>query len=724
MTASLDEASTGYNLDAPIGTSTYFYLLLGDNAGGYSSDANDFDAYALHVDIGSEYGVVALDLTTDTNFLICDRFGNPLVASTDYGDFSGYTFTALDSLYYIVTYSSGAGFYGLRAENFSNEELNGIGEFVRAGETYSASIDYASDSDHYLFNATAGHTYSLVITTSIDGLFMVVADVDTGERIWSEVTSSGVYTFTAPYTGTFDLALSADDFYATGSYSFIAGEIDRPPVITSNGGGDHASVAISENSRFVTTVTASEGSGGPSLMYTISGGADAARFQIDRNTGALSFIAAPDFEAPADAERDNVYDVTVEVSDGTLTDTQEIAVTVKNLTPETVMGTGVDDTLRGTAEREVFMGLAGADTVTYEFATAAVIASLSAPAGNAGFAAGDTYNSIENLRGSGFADRLTGDAGNNILMGGGGVDLMEGGLGNDTYAIDLLTDVVTEAANAGIDLVRVNVATAGGTYTLAANVENSTLTNAVAFNLMGNGLNNVLTGNAQDNVILGGSGVDTMAGGLGNDTYGIDLLADVVTEAANAGIDLVRVNVATAGGTYNLAANVENSTLTNGVAFNLSGNGLNNVLTGNALANVLRGLEGNDSLSGAGGNDTLFGGLGNDTLSGGSGADVFVFNFAPNLSTNFDRITDFNVADDTIQLENAVFTALGLATGTLSAAAFATGAAALDAADRVIYNPATGALFYDTNGSAAGGAIQIAALNTGLALTHNDFLII
>ena len=724
MTASLDEASTGYRLDAPIGPATSFYLLLGDNARGYSNAANDFDAYALHVDIGSNYAVAAFDLTTNAGFRICDRFGNSFAGSIDFGDYSAYAFTARDSLYYIVTYSDGAGFYRLRAENISFMELNGIGEFITAGQTYTAAIDYASDSDHYLFNAVAGHTYGLVVTTSLPDLFIALADVDTGERISVDATSGGVYTFTAPYTGTFDLALSSNSFYTTGVYSFIAGEIERSLVITSNGGGDSAAVAILENSRTVTTVTASARPGAPGLSYTIIGGADAARFQINSATGALSFVAAPSFEAPSDVGGDNIYDVIVQVSDGSLSDAQAIAVTVKNQSPETVTGTGADDTLRATAEREVFMGLLGSDTVTYELATAAVIASLSAPAGNTGFAAGDTYNSIENLRGSAFGDSLTGDAGANALFGGGGVDTMAGGLGNDTYGIDLLTDVVIEAENAGIDLVRVNVGTAGGTYSLAANIENSTLTNGVAFNLFGNALNNVLTGNAQDNVLLGAGGVDTMAGGLGNDTYGIDLLTDVVTEAANAGIDLVRVNAGTAGGTYSLAANVENSTLTNGVAFNLFGNALNNVLTGNALANVMRGLEGNDSLNGAGGNDTLFGGLGNDTLTGGAGADVFVFNFAPNLSSNFDRITDFSVADDTIQLENAVFTDLGLATGTLSAAAFVTGTAALDAADRIVYNSATGALFYDSNGSAAGGAIQIAALSAGLALTYNDFMII
>ena len=127
---------------------------------------------------------------------------------------------------------------------------------------------------------------------------------------------------------------------------------------------------------------------------------------------------------------------------------------------------------------------------------------------------------------------------------------------------------------------------------------------------------------------------------------------------------------------------------------------------------------------GNGGTDRLFGGLGNDTLTGGAGADSFIFNTTPNATTNRDTITDFNVTDDTIELENAIFTALGTATGTLSAGAFVIGAAALDAADRVVYNSGTGALFYDSNGNAAGGSVQIATLTTGLLLTNADFLII
>lgn len=102
------------------------------------------------------------------------------------------------------------------------------------------------------------------------------------------------------------------------------------PVITSNGGGATATIAIDETLTAVTTVTATDPDG-PSLTYTIVGGADAALFTIDPATGALVFNTAPDFEHPADQNHDNVYDVIVQASDGDNTDRQTLSVTVGNV---------------------------------------------------------------------------------------------------------------------------------------------------------------------------------------------------------------------------------------------------------------------------------------------------------------------------------------------------------------------------------------------------------
>jgi Ca2+-binding RTX toxin-like protein len=234
--------------------------------------------------------------------------------------------------------------------------------------------------------------------------------------------------------------------------------------------------------------------------------------------------------------------------------------------------------------------------------------------------------------------------------------------------------------------------------------------------LSGKGGNDKLSGGAGDDTLSGDSGVDTLIGGEGNDIYVIDNTLDAVTENPNEGADLVRSSV-----TYTLTDNVENLTLIGAAAINGIGNTLNNVLTGNSTANLLDGGRGNDILSGASGNDTLSGGLGNDLLTGGAGQDVFRFNSA--LVANIDKINDFVVAEDTIQLDNAIFTKF-TATGVLNSANFRIGSVSADAGDYIVYNKVTGALLYDADSSGAGTAVQIAMLGMNLALTNADFVVI
>jgi serralysin len=156
----------------------------------------------------------------------------------------------------------------------------------------------------------------------------------------------------------------------------------------------------------------------------------------------------------------------------------------------------------------------------------------------------------------------------------------------------------------------------------------------------------------------------------------------------------------------------------------LAGGNAGDRLDGGTENDTLTGNGGNDTLLGQAGNDTLFGGLGNDSLTGGSNSDFFVFNTALNASTNKDTITDFNHVDDTIKLENAIFTKLGAGVHALSAAFFRIGTHAIDANDYVIYNNATGALSYDNDGNGAHAAIQFATLTGHPAIAYNDFQVI
>jgi len=201
------------------------------------------------------------------------------------------------------------------------------------------------------------------------------------------------------------------------------------------------------------------------------------------------------------------------------------------------------------------------------------------------------------LNGGAGADTLNGGAGNDTLIGGIGSDLMIGGVGDDLYTVDNVGDIVSELSGEGSDLVRVTIATAGGTYTLGSNVENATLLNTVAFNLTGNDLDNVLTGNAANNTLDGGAGADVMSGGAGNDTYIVDSIDDVIVDTA--GVDTVL-----ASDSYDLdGTGVENITLIGNANINANGNELANIVTGNSGNNILDGWAGVDTLIGRAGND-------------------------------------------------------------------------------------------------------------------------
>lgn len=142
---------------------------------------------------------------------------------------------------------------------------------------------------------------------------------------------------------------------------------------------------------------------------------------------------------------------------------------------------------------------------------------------------------------------------------------------------------------------------------------------------------------------------------------------------------------------------------------------------GTSKADTISGKDSNDLIRGAGGDDKLYGKQGNDVLTGGAGKDYFTFDTKAGKS-NVDTITDFNVKDDTIRMNDTAFEKLK--SGSLSSSQFVYGTEAVDKDDRVIYNEKTGALFYDEDGSGSKAAVQFATLENHAHLTASDFLII
>ncbi len=404
---------------------------------------------------------------------------------------------------------------------------------------------------------------------------------------------------------------------------------------------------------------------------------------------------------------------------------EDTLLNIENLTggsaADTFIGDGFDNVLKGGFGIDVLDGQGGNDTADFSDKGAAVAAVLNGGATvtvTVGGIAEDTLANIENLIGGLGADILTGDALANILSGNDNNDILNGGLdtaadtligglGSDTYIIGSSNDAVIEALGEGAaDRVQARVSYALGTGADIEFLETVNPVSTAAINLTGNELAQTIIGNTGANVLIGGGDTDTLSGLGGNDNYGVDSASDIVIEALGGGADRIFTSV-----NYTLAAGQEIEILSTNnnagtAAIILTGNAFGNSLIGNAGANL------------------LLGGSGNDTLTGLNGADTFLFNTALNAATNHDTITDFVVADDTIRLENAIFTLLA-ATGTLAAGLFKDlSLAAQDVDDVIVYDRATGDLIFDTNGLAIGGETLFADVTNGTALTFADFVVV
>ena len=115
------------------------------------------------------------------------------------------------------------------------------------------------------------------------------------------------------------------------------------PVIISLDGNASATVYLAENLTGAADVNATDADGDP-LSYSITGGADQSKFDLNASTGVLVFKSAPDFEVPADDGSNNTYEVTVRVSDGSLADLQTITIVISNVF-EDLDGDGIEDHL-------------------------------------------------------------------------------------------------------------------------------------------------------------------------------------------------------------------------------------------------------------------------------------------------------------------------------------------------------------------------------------------
>lgn len=337
---------------------------------------------------------------------------------------------------------------------------------------------------------------------------------------------------------------------------------------------------------------------------------------------------------------------------------------------------------------------------------------------------GDIHRLTFNAGAGDAADTIDGGAGNDRLYGGWGDDLLTGGVGADTLDGGDGADTARYVNSSAAVIVNLGGAIGGGdarndTFSSIENVTGS----AFGDQLGGDGGANVLDGGGGDDTLIGAGGADTLIGGDGVDT----------ANYVHASVGLT-INLASGTGSGGEAAGDVLQQIEN-----LFGGSGDDIFTGNALANRLQAANGNDALvGGAGadvlvggrgldnlfgglGTDTLIGGLGQDTLGGGAAADIFLFD-APLALKNADIISDFGNGDDVIHLASSVFA--GVATGNLAAGAFRNGTAATQSNDRVIYNAATGELFFDVDGVGGQAQVRFATLTGAPTLSAADFVVV
>jgi len=186
-------------------------------------------------------------------------------------------------------------------------------------------------------NAT-GTAYTIVATDRDTGTVLSYSLSGTDAALFSVNANTGLVAFKsvpnfespadAGANNVYDLIVSASDgsLSASKAVAITVTNVNEAPTISSA-----ATSTFAENaSGTAYTATATDPDAGTTLNYTI-GGADAALFRINASTGAVSFKAAPNYEAPADAGADNLYEISVSASDGALSTSKAVSISVKDV---------------------------------------------------------------------------------------------------------------------------------------------------------------------------------------------------------------------------------------------------------------------------------------------------------------------------------------------------------------------------------------------------------
>jgi VCBS repeat-containing protein len=511
-------------------------------------------------------------------------------------------------------------------QTFSGTPLNGdVGSLsVRVTATDSAGAIATQDFTVTVTNTNDGPVASAIIadqsSTEDAGFSFTVpvnsfSDVDVGDSLTLSASLADGSPLPAwlafdPATQTFSgtplngdvgslsVRVTATDSAgatATQNFTVTVNNTNDAPVITSSNATSFAENATGT----VYTAAATDVDAGSTLIYSISG-TDAALFNIDATTGAVTFKSPPNYEAPGDTGGNNVYDVMIGASDGTVTTTKDVTITVTNVNEAPVITSGAAASFAENGSGTVYTAAAtdpdvGA-TLTYSISGAdASMFNIDAATGAV------TFKSLPNYE-------APGDAG-----------------GNNVYDITVgASDGTTTTTKAvAITLTNVNEAPTGITVTGPLSVQETVVSGGTigtaydpgtvqpviatlsASDPEGGTMTYSLVGAPAGLFVISGNQIRVASGAFFDHetTPTYDLTVRATDSAGQTFDQVVTINIANYAGSY---------TGTNG----------RNTVNGTSEEDTISGGGGNDTLNGGDGNDILNGGAGSDALNGGAGYDT------------------------------------------------------------------------------------------------------
>ncbi|MGH6724936.1 MAG: beta strand repeat-containing protein [Pseudolabrys sp.] len=431
--------------------------------------------------------------------------GNNADTIVNYGSITGSVSTGGgDDVCFLATGSSISGVLDCGAGNDTVDLIGaGVGTLasfanVETINVFSGDWTLGSEGVNLVMLDTPGETLRLTAGVLADGAFdgtisnFVSSDTIDLEGIGlasgAALGSGNLLTVSGAPGGPVALQLAAADNF-TGDVFRVADDGAGGTLVTLDDAPNFTSpnaFSIAENGTAVGTVMATDPEH-DAFTFSLSGGADASFFTVDSHSGALSFINAPDFESPADANGDNIYIVDVSATDAYgAVSTQDISVSVTNVAEPGM-------TINGGNGNQTITGSTGNDTID-------------AGNGNDTIYAGDGNDVVSGGNGD---DVIYGGRGDDTVDGGNGNDMIDGGDGNNNLSGGNGDDTIT--AGSGNDVI------SGGNG-------NDTLSGGAG--------NDVLDGGNGNDRLAGGPGNDILTGGNGNDTFvfGANFGQDTVTD--------------------------------------------------------------------------------------------------------------------------------------------------------------------------------------------------